>query len=40
MWAGPVGTPISAWMIREVVPYSSVRVEESCSVGLAEESEV
>jgi uncharacterized membrane protein YfcA len=40
MCTGPVGAPISAWITRHVVPYSSVRVSESCVVGAAEESEV
>jgi hypothetical protein len=40
MCAGPVGTPTSAWITRQVIPYSSVSEDERVDAEEAEESEV
>jgi hypothetical protein len=37
---GPVGAPISAWITKQVILYSSVREEERAEAEEAEESEV
>jgi uncharacterized membrane protein YfcA len=40
MCAGPVGAPTSAWITRQVIPYSSVSEDERVDAEEAEESEV
>jgi len=40
MWVGPVGTPMSAWITRLVVPCSEVSLVERSLQAVVEESEV
>lgn len=40
IWAGPLGDPTSAWIMRHWMPCSSVKSSESLALAVADESEV